>query len=152
MEHKYTIGWYKLSEFVWRKEKQKALSIYKLLALSLQNRGLAYQLEADILMLFQDIKALELYVKSADAYLENKQIIQAISIYEHLNTLAPSELTYYLNKIELYLLLDNKNKVISNMKKLYDLAKNVKQTDWLLQEISNRENNQALMEILESVG
>lgn len=83
---KYTIAWFKLAEFVGRKEKERALGIYRLLAHSLHDPALVFQLEGDLLFSFEDDKAIDSYAKAAQIYTKNNKIIQAIAIYENILT------------------------------------------------------------------
>jgi len=92
---KYTIAWFKLAEFVTRKEKERALGIYRLLVHSIQDEALALQLEGDLLLSFGDEKALEKYAKAAETYTNVGKYVQAAGIYEHCLALKPEAATHY---------------------------------------------------------
>ena len=44
----YSVAWFKLAEFVTRKEKERAFGVYRLLSHSIADRAFAAQLEACI--------------------------------------------------------------------------------------------------------
>lgn len=92
---KYTMAWFKLAEFVTRKEKERALGIYRLLVHSLQDEAFALQVEADLLLSFGDAKAIEKYTKAAETYIKSGKYIQAVGIYEHCLALKPELASHY---------------------------------------------------------
>ena len=81
--NKFNVAWFKLAEFVARKEKERALGVYRLLVHSLHDESLAAQLEGDLLLAFNDGKALECYEKAACLYERAGKTIQAIAVREH---------------------------------------------------------------------
>lgn len=100
----YTIAWFKLAEFVSRGEKERALTMYKLLMHSVTNRAFAVQLEADILSAFQDhTSAIDKYLISAQLYQDQYEFEQAIAIYEHIVIMTKNIETLRL-LIDLYLI------------------------------------------------
>lgn len=84
VQNKRSLAWFKLTEFVVRGEKERALGIYRLLALSIDNKAFAQQLEGDLLLAFDDPVAEEKYLEAAQLYLEAQQPAIAVAIYEHL--------------------------------------------------------------------
>lgn len=84
VQNKRSLAWFKLTEFVVRGEKERALGIYRLLALSIDNKAFAQQLEGDLLLAFDDPVAEEKYLVAAQLYLETQQPAIASAIYEHL--------------------------------------------------------------------
>ena len=84
VQNKRSLAWFKLTEFVVRGEKERALGIYRLLALSIDNKAFAQQLEGDLLLAFDDPIAEERYLAAAQLYLEAQQPAIAAAIYEHL--------------------------------------------------------------------
>ena len=92
---KHSLAWFKLTEFVTRGEKERAMGIYKLLSLSFDNPAFAEQLQADLLSAFEDPDAEKKYLQSADLYIKQKEISIAIAVYEHLITLKPKSLRYW---------------------------------------------------------
>lgn len=82
LEQKYTIAWFKLAEFVARGEKERALGLYRLLAHSLNDQALAYQLEGDLLASFKDSNAYQSYQSAAKLYQERMLFAEAIALYE----------------------------------------------------------------------
>lgn len=79
-----SVAWYKLADLIARGEREKALSIYRLLAHSLENKAYALQLEGDILWSFDDPGAYEKYKQAAFLYKKEKRWIDAIAVCEHL--------------------------------------------------------------------
>jgi hypothetical protein len=116
---KHTIAWFKLAEFVVRKEKERALGMYRLLAYSLPDEGLASQLEGDILLSFADDKAIDAYTKAALSYEKNCKLIQAAAVYEHLIALQPYTIDYAYRMLKLYLQIQSEAKILRS---LYILA------------------------------
>lgn len=121
---KYNIAWFKLAEFVSRGEKERALGIYRLLTLSINDPALILQLEGDILLAFNDINAITQYSKAAKLYLQDSRIIEAVSIYEHIITIKPESLEFYQNLLDLYKKLDLSNKVILTLKRILLISLN----------------------------
>ncbi|HLB93814.1 MAG TPA: hypothetical protein VJJ81_01065 [Candidatus Babeliales bacterium] len=124
VQNKRSLAWFKLTEFVIRGEKERALGIYRLLALSIDNKAFAQQLEGDLLLAFDDPVAEEKYLEAAQLYLEAQQPAIAIAIYEHLINLVlllPEQQSEY-----------KKNKLAEILAKLaqidQDLADKVKET------------------------
>lgn len=112
---KYSIAWFKLAEFVVRKEKERALSIYRLLAHSLHDDALSCQLEGDLLLSFNDtVKALDLYIRAAQLYEANQRFMQAAAVYEHIITLMADQqlaIEYIFKLVELYVKINNTIKI-----------------------------------------
>jgi tetratricopeptide (TPR) repeat protein len=96
------VGWFKLSELVARKEKEKALSLYRLLSHSFEDRAYALQLEGDILWSLEDGQALEKYAQAAYLYKKEKKVVSAVAVYEHLLTLQPKNYEFLSKTILLY--------------------------------------------------
>lgn len=92
VQNKRSLAWFKLTEFVIRGEKERALGIYRLLALSIDNQAFAQQLEGDLLLAFDDPVAEEKYLAAAQLYLEAQQPTIAVAIYEHLINLISGSL------------------------------------------------------------
>jgi predicted negative regulator of RcsB-dependent stress response len=79
---KFNVAWFKLAEFVGRKEKERALSVYRLLSHSLPDDAFAAQLEGDLFLAFcDDERAVDAYQKAARLYEKNGQ-------YDHAALLA----------------------------------------------------------------
>lgn len=80
----HNIAWFKLAEYVTRGEKERALSVYKLLMHSVADQAFAHQLEGDILLAFDDAAAIERYHHAAHLYKKQKSYQKAIAVYEHI--------------------------------------------------------------------
>lgn len=79
----YNVAWFKLADFVARGEKERALTVHKLLMHSVIDEAISYQLEGDILLAFDDDAALDKYHVAANLYKKAGKIKQAASVYEH---------------------------------------------------------------------
>lgn len=79
----YNVAWFKLADFVARGEKERALSVHKLLMHSVADAAIPYQLEGDILLAFDDSSALDRYHIAANLYKKSGKMKQAASVYEH---------------------------------------------------------------------
>lgn len=100
---KYNVAWFKLAEFVARGERERALGLYKLLVHSFDDRALAYQLEGDLLLSFNDqAAACQCYLFAAESYKNDMRIIEAAAVYEHLILLNPEIQEYHIHALELY--------------------------------------------------
>lgn len=119
--NKYSVGWYKLAEFVVKKEKEKALGILRLLVHSLNDSAFASQLEGDLLFSFQDSKAIDCYVKAAQLFEKSSKTIEAVSVYEHLLTISPETIEYLQKLLMLYQVLGNENKILASWGTLLDI-------------------------------
>lgn len=80
------IAWFKLAEFVSRGERERALSIYRLLSHSISDKAFVAQLRGDILRAFNDKHALQAYEEAAEYYEGHKQM-QAAVLYEEMSVL-----------------------------------------------------------------
>lgn len=89
LAHKYNVAWFKLAECISRREKERALGVYRLLSHSFENQALVHQLEGDIILAFNDHEAaLGKYMQAAVLYEQQEELIQAIAVYDHMLTIA----------------------------------------------------------------
>lgn len=107
MEHqsekdKYCIAWFKLSECLARKEKERALGVYRLLYHSIDDEALAVQLEGDLLLFFDDEVAIAKYKRAVELYEKQERFPLAIGVCEHIITLKPSDLWALKRLSDLY--------------------------------------------------
>ncbi len=117
-EEKQSLSWFKLAEFVHKKEKERALNLFRLLTHSLQNKAFIKKLEADILLSFDDQQFIHLYVDAAHLYRMQGHIIEAVSIYQHLTIINPESIEYVEQTVALFKELSHEKKVIYYQKKL----------------------------------
>ena len=110
---KFNVAWFKLAEFVARKEKERALGVYRLLAHSLPDEAFAAQLEGDLLLAFNDEKALDSYKRAARLYEVHEKLFQAAAVYEHIIVLLPEVYDAHYMVIKVYEKLSNKHKYVS---------------------------------------
>ena len=100
---KYTIAWFKIAECVARREREKALGVYRLLSHSIDDKGLVKQLEGDILLSFNEVEgAIERYVHAVEIYKKNSHYLQAAAVCEQILLLAPSVWHHKITIIILY--------------------------------------------------
>ena len=133
------VAWFKLSELITRKEKEKALALYRLLSHSFDDEAYRLQVEGDILWSLEDEQALEKYTQAAFLYQKEKQLVSSVAIYEHLLTLQPENYDFLYNLLIFYAFLDWKerfesrylivlnlfNKDIFNEEQVFDLNKKI---------------------------
>lgn len=77
-----SIAWFKLAEFVGRKEKERALYLFRLLVHSLNDQGLIAQLEGDLLAAFGDEKAIDAYERAVRNYIATNRTSHARMLFE----------------------------------------------------------------------
>ncbi len=111
---KYNIAWFKLAEFVARGEKERALALYRLLVHAFDDKALAFQLEGDLLLSFNDSIASERYSIAAQIYYKEGRLIEAAAVYEHLVTLEPENAEYLLLMIQCYKALSYTSRFIKH--------------------------------------
>jgi len=117
------VAWFKLAELISRREKEKALSLYRLLAHSFEDKAYALQLEGDILWSLDDSAAFDKYTQAAFLYRKEKRIASAIAVYEHLLTLQPNNYEYLSTLVVLYVLIYWPERFEDRYKQLLDLFK-----------------------------
>lgn len=94
------VAWFKLAEFIRRGEKERALSLYRLLTHSLADKSFLKKLEADIWFVFDVQQAQILYENAANLYKQEGNIIQALMIFEQLALQFPKNFQYQQTIIE----------------------------------------------------
>lgn len=115
------IAWFKLAEFVTRGEKERALSLFRLLTHSFGDRAFIKKLEAEILASFDDEQAFSEYIQAAHLYRNNGQSVEAVSIYETLIIFQPERAEYCEKIITLFEELGHKEKMTQYQKHLCTL-------------------------------
>ena len=101
-----SIAWFKLAELITRREREKALNVYRLLAHSFERKAYALQLEGDILWSLDDKAALEKYRQAAFLYHKEKQWVDAAAICEHLYTMNAQDIEILSQLVRYYTLLE----------------------------------------------
>lgn len=117
----YNIAWFKLADFVARGEKERALSVYKLLMHSIADEAFAYQLEGDILLSFDDSVAFDRYFMAAKIYQQDHNYHKAVAVYEHI-LLFTQDLHALQALLDLYDLLKDQIKFIHTYTRFANLA------------------------------
>ena len=114
---KQSIAWFKLAECIGRGEKERALSLLRLLTYSMDSQPFIKQLEGDILSFFEDSQALTEYIKAAHMYQQEGNTVEASAVYEKL--IALEQKVEFLEKIiNLYTQLKDDKKVVYYQKSL----------------------------------
>lgn len=143
LSEKSSLAWFKLAEFVTRGEKERALSIYRLLAHSIKSPALAAQLEGDLLQAFEDERALEAYRRAALLYLRENDSVQAVLLYEQISTLTPHSDDILQILLEWYQRLDDQQRCFDVARRLTQLfveeGKCIEAHDMIVQVILNEE-------------
>ena len=116
---KQSVAWFKLAECIGRGEKERALSLLRLLTYSLDsNKPFIKQLEADILAFFEDSQAVTHYIQAAHMYYQEGNAMEASVVYEKL--IALEQKIEFLEKIiSLYTEIKDQRKAIYYKHKLY---------------------------------
>lgn len=116
----YNIAWFKLADFVARGEKERALSVLRLLMHSVSDEALTYQLEGDILLAFQDDLALDRYRTAANLYQKIGKFQQAICIYQRAFMRKEEEKTLQA-LLNIYIITKQKSGLLQSFSKLAKL-------------------------------
>ena len=98
---KANVAWFKLSEFIQRGEKERALNLLRLLTHSLSDQAFLKKLEADIWFSFDKIQAESYYNNAAHLYKENGKVVEALIVYELLAKRYPETINYIEKVIQL---------------------------------------------------
>lgn len=137
---KYNVAWFKLAEFVARGEKERALGLYRLLIHSFDDVALAYQLEGDLLLSFNDQEAVEKYIQAVSLYEKQGRMMEALAIYEHIIAIKPLE-KYFLKTISLYEIGANIDRAIEILELLCTLYLDEKNYEALEDLIKKKEHS-----------
>ncbi|MDP3788570.1 MAG: hypothetical protein Q8Q60_04640 [Candidatus Chromulinivorax sp.] len=121
----HNIAWFKLADIVSRGEKERALSVYKLLMHSIADQAFAYQLEGDILLAFDDNNAIDRYHAAANLYKKNGDYQKAIAVYEHA-ALCKNDVKILEALLDIYDVLGNQIGIINTYARFALLAVQMK--------------------------
>lgn len=132
----YNIAWFKLADFVARGEKERALSVLRLLMHSVSDQALTYQLEGDILRAFQDNSAIDRYLSAANLYQKSGKFQQAISSHQHAVTFQENEKTL-LALLQIYILSQQKFGIMATFSKLARLLITTQTPDYFVNYTNN---------------
>jgi hypothetical protein len=117
-----SVAWYKLADLITRGEREKVLSVYRLLAHSLEDRAYALQLEGDILLALDDPRSKDKYFQAATLYKNDKRWVDAVALSEHLIDRHPKDPALRLFAAYCYAVLDMQQKTDLH----YDLFKKLR--------------------------
>ncbi len=115
------IAWFKLAELIARKEREKALNVYRLLSHSLEDKAYALQIEGDILKSFDVRDATEKYQQAAFLYKKEQRWVNAVGIYEHLISRDPENLEFLAALVDAYAKLDWEEKCTPHLHAMFNL-------------------------------
>lgn len=113
-----SVAWFKLAELITRREREKALSVYRLLSHSFACKAYALQLEADILWSLDDKAAPEKYRQAAFLYHKEKLWIDAAGICENLYALNNNDVEVLVYLVRYYALLQWPDRFLIRIKNL----------------------------------
>jgi hypothetical protein len=100
---KYNVAWFKLAECVSRREKERALGVYRLLSHSIDDQAFVHQLEGDILAAFGDLSgAVQQYQNAAELYKKDGRLFEAAAMNEHIFLLSDDKRLYAARLVKLY--------------------------------------------------
>ncbi len=117
-KEKHQVAWFKLSEFIRRGEKERALGIYKLLMHTVDDSAFAKQLEGDLLLFFNDPNTAQSYLAAAQLYKKQHKLAQATAIYEHLVAQFPQNHAFLESLITCYLELNHPTRITLSFQRL----------------------------------
>lgn len=121
----HNIAWFKLADIISRGEKERALSVFKLLMHSIPDQAFAYQLEGDILLAFDDDAAIDRYHLAANLYKKNGDYQKAIAVYEHV-ALFKNDLKILEALLDVYDVLEDQVGIINSFARFAILAVQVR--------------------------
>ncbi len=102
-----SVAWFKLADLIARGEREKALSVFRLLSHSFSDKAYVLQVEGDMLWFMEDEQAcFEKYKQAAFLYQKEKRWVDAVAVYEHLRTMRPTAIEPLTALLALYALLD----------------------------------------------
>ncbi len=79
---KSSVAWFKLAEYVGRGERERALTLYRLLTHSLVDQAFIKKLEADLWLSFDAKEAEQYYRNAAHLYKKAQKFEEAFQIYQ----------------------------------------------------------------------
>jgi tetratricopeptide (TPR) repeat protein len=102
-----SVAWFKLADLISRGEREKALSVFRLLSHSLADKAYVLQVEGDMLWFMEDESACcEKYKQAAFLYQKEKRWVDAIAIHEHIRAMRPASGESLAALLILYALID----------------------------------------------
>jgi len=118
-----SIAWFKIANLIERREREKAMSVYKLMTHSLPDRAYALQLEADILLYFDEIQeSCAKYIQSAFLYRNAKRWLDAVALYEQVCMLEPKNSDALIYSVPCYAQLDWDKKFVIKLNQISDFV------------------------------
>lgn len=118
-----SVAWFKLAHLIEKREKEKALNVFRLLTHSLRDKAYSLQLEGDILWSLNDAtQAKERYTNAAFLYQKEKRWVNAVSLYENLLSSNSQNYATLSAIILCYGQLSWENKFQEKLGQFYDLV------------------------------
>ena len=112
------VAWFKLADCIGRGEKERALSLQRLLMHSFDDLPFAKKLEAEILAFFEDDNAIDKYIAAANLYYSAGKIFEAAIIYEKLIASSSDNKDYYQKAADLFKELGYQEKALFYQNKI----------------------------------
>lgn len=119
-----SVAWYKLADLISRGEREKALSVYRLLAHSFDDKAYALQLEGDVLFALEDPRSKEKYFQAATLYKAEKRWVDAVALGEHLLAQHPTDPSLLIFAVYCYSVLDVEAKAAEYYLSFVEIIKN----------------------------
>ncbi|NDD55768.1 hypothetical protein EBZ39_18205 [bacterium] len=116
-----SVAWFKLADLIARGEREKALSVFRLLSHSLADKAYVLQIEGDILWYMDDTASIEKYRQAATLYQKEKRWINAIALQEHVLAMRPDSFEPLATLLLLYALVDWQEKFLDRFNALLAL-------------------------------
>ncbi len=122
-QNERSLAWFKLADLIARGEREKALSVFRLLSHSFADKAYILQIEGDILWFMDSSASIEKYKQAAFLYQKEKRLIDAIAMQEHIFTMKPDAIEALAILLILYAFVDWPEKFISRFALLMGLYK-----------------------------
>jgi tetratricopeptide (TPR) repeat protein len=129
------VAWFKLAEFIDRKEKERAISICRLLMHTIPDEAFAKKLEGDMLEALNEPSALQAHELAARLYEKKGNFSQATSLYEHLVDAYPTQERYIQKLAFAYTQLNHPTRTTLSLKRLIPTLLRAHQLQSLEQEL-----------------
>lgn len=122
-----SIAWFKLAHLIEKREREKALAVFRLFTHSLKDKAYTLQLEGDMLWALDDTGlAEEKYANAAFLYQKEKRWVYAVALYESLIANNPDNYQFLTSIILCYGQLGWENKFKERLDAICELfVKNV---------------------------
>jgi hypothetical protein len=125
-QNERSLAWFKLADLIARGEREKALSVFRLLSHSFADKAYILQVEGDILWFMDSTASIEKYKQAAFLYQKEKRFVDAVAVQEHVLAMKPDASESLAILLVLYALLDWPEKFTNRLILLGNLYKEKK--------------------------